>query len=327
MGERSVRNAEVTGSNPVSSTTSEEAPTRAGRGQSSLSGRNGTARTPDGEGLRWDSIGSGRPIVCCNGVGVSTFFWKYVAEEFAHTHQVIRWDYRGHGRSTLPRNPETHDLSVEQSARDLFQILEAAEVDQPAILMGHSMGCQVILEAAHQQPDRVAALVPMFGTFRRPLDTFMNNPRSRRMFDLIYRVGMRGGRRGSRLLLPLYANPLAPSFGRFVGLVDRHKAPQVDIERYIEHLGEMDTRVFLRMVSLLADHDLTAALPHIHAPALVVAGGKDHFTPLHCSQEMAARLPNAQIQILESGSHAALVEHGSQINEWIRTFLDQHGLG
>jgi pimeloyl-ACP methyl ester carboxylesterase len=111
-----------------------------------------------------------------------------------------------------------------------------------------------------------------------------------------------------------------------VGLVNKKRAPQVDIERYIEHLGHMDPRVFLRMVSLIADHDLKAFLPEVHVPTLVIGGGKDLFTPLHCSRLMADLIPDAELLVLPEGSHAAIVEHPKTINERIDVFLTSRGL-
>lgn len=283
--------------------------------------RAGFARTPDGLHLYWRALGSGPPMVCCNGVGVSTFFWKYVAEHFSATHTVVLWDYRGHGRSSLPPVPEEADLRIETSAADLRQVLDRAGVTEPAVLMGHSMGCQVILEFAKQFPDDARALVPMFGTFGRPLDTFMDYPHSRKAFDLLHKMAGVGGRAGARMLLPLYANPLAFSVGRLAGLVDKHYARRIDIERYIEHLGHMDTRVFLRMVSQIADHDLEAWLPEIRVPTLVIAAENDVFTPVHRSEEMARRIPGAELMVLAEATHAAIVEHPETINRRVDRFL------
>ena len=80
--------------------------------------RSGFARTDDGLELYWRAVGSGEPaLVCCNGVGVSTFFFKYVVEHFRERHRVVVWDYRGHGRSSLPPEPiDDADLSIDRCA-------------------------------------------------------------------------------------------------------------------------------------------------------------------------------------------------------------------
>jgi len=285
--------------------------------------RSGFARTPEGHQLYWRVVGEGPALVCCNGVGVSTFFFKYIAEHFRDDHAVVLWDYVGHGRSSQPAQPETADLSIERTARDLHVVLRAAGIAAPAVFLGHSMGCQVILEFARQDPAAVRGLIPMFGTFARPLDTFLDSPHSRRVFGVIEKIAARGGKSGALLLKPLYASPIAARFGKLAGLVDRHYVDNVDLDRYLEHLVHMDQRVFLRMVSQMADHDLTDFLPQIQAPTLVVAGERDLFTPLHRSQKMHALIPGSEIFVLAEGSHAAIVEHPDVLNRRIRRFLTE----
>lgn len=286
--------------------------------------RAGFARTEDGQELYWRAVGSGGPaLVCCNGVGVSTFFFKYIAARFAPERTVILWDYRGHGRSTTPEPIETADLSIERSAQDLFAVVDAAGVEGPVVLVGHSMGCQVILEAHKQFPDRVAGLVPMLGTFSRPLDTFMDSPYSRPMFNVLKQAAAAGGKMGTRALLPIYANRLTFRLSGITGLVDRHYAMKADIDKYLEHLVHLDPRVFLRMVDLMADHDMEPHLPSIGVPTLVIAAENDVFTPLHRSRFMANAIPEAELLVLAEASHAAIVEHPKTINRRLSRFLDE----
>jgi pimeloyl-ACP methyl ester carboxylesterase len=285
--------------------------------------RSGFARASDGLHLYYRVVGEGPPMICCNGVGVSTFFFKYIVEHYRDRFSVILWDYRGHGRSGTPPDVEQADFSVERSAQDVKAVLEHLGMEEAAVLLGHSMGCQVILEFAKQFPDDVRGLVPMFGTFARPLDTFFDFSKSRSIFEVLHKVASFGGRGGTRMMLPLYASPLAFKVGGLTGMVDRHYALEEDIRKYLEHLLHMDTRVFLRMVSMIADHDLTEDLPAIQAPTLVIAGEKDLFTPLHRSRKMVSLLPNADLMILAEGSHAAIVEHPKTINRRIDRFLAQ----
>jgi pimeloyl-ACP methyl ester carboxylesterase len=261
--------------------------------------------------------------MCCNGVGVSTFFFKYVTEHYRDRYQVILWDYRGHGRSGTPTDVETADLSVERNAKDLHAVLESVGASEPPILLGHSMGCQVILEYTKQHPDNVKALIPMFGTFARPLDTFMDFPQSRQIFKVVSKLAAMGGRSGSRMLLPLYANPLAYRIGGMTGMVDKHYAGWADINKYMEHLGHMDPRVFLRMVDQIADHDLTDFLPEIAQPTLIFASEKDLFTPLHRSRKMHELIRESEMIVLAEASHAAIVEHPKTINQRIDRFLEE----
>src|SRR5690606_30824998 len=97
------------------------------------------------------------------------FFWKYVVRYFAPTQQVVTWDYRGHNRSTPAREREPAAYTMEKNAQDLAAVMTDAGIDR-AVLLGHSMGCQVILEFWRQFPERVAGLVPICGPYGKPLD-------------------------------------------------------------------------------------------------------------------------------------------------------------
>jgi pimeloyl-ACP methyl ester carboxylesterase len=282
--------------------------------------RAGFAVTPDGARLYWRAVGEGPAIACCNGVGVSTFFFKYLADAFRGDHTVIVWDYRGHGRSEVPADPSTADLSVPRSAADLGVVLDAAGATSPVVLVGHSMGVQVILEYALAWPGRVRAVVPMFGTFGRPLDTFFDAANARPAFDWVQRLARWGGRRGQRALFPLYAHPLAHEAGHLLGLLDLTRASTHDLADYTEHLTEMDPRVFFRMVEQIADHDVGPRLGDIAAPTLVVAGRRDRFTPLHRSETMASQIPSAELFVVD-GTHAAIVEFPDEIHAAMRDFL------
>lgn len=295
--------------------------------------QSGFARTADGVDLYWRSAGPIEPdddrptLVCCNGVGVSTFFYHYVVEHFRDTHRVLVWDYQGHGRSSPPPEPlDRADLSIERNAADLHTVMEHAGVTGPAVLLGHSMGCQVVFEYTHRHPDRVAGLVALFGAPGRPLDTFLDLPNARQAFDMLHRVQDWSGKLGATLLKPLYESPIAYDVALATGLIDRHYASRDDMERYLEHLAHMEPRVFFRMVSMMADHDARPYLGEIVAPTLVLAGEKDVFTPMHLSQDMFDRLPNADLMVLADASHAAIVEQPATINRRLERFLRERVL-
>jgi pimeloyl-ACP methyl ester carboxylesterase len=281
----------------------------------------GFANAADGTRLYWRAVGEGPALVLSNGVGVSTFFWKYIVKHFRDRYRLILWDYRGHGLSDPIEDPLHAELSVGLVADDLLAVLDHAGVHEPAVFLGHSMGVQVSLEFTKRHPERVRGLVCLFGTFARPMDTFMDNPMSRRIFDRIVAGTRRSGHGGGRLLRPIYASPLALPFAGLTGLVDKYYAPAQDIGMYLEHLVQMDPRVFLMMVEALADHDLTDFLPEIRVPTMVFAGERDLFTPLHRSEYMAAHIPGAELLTLADGSHAAIVEHPTTINERIDRFF------
>lgn len=285
--------------------------------------RSGFVPTDSELSLFWQASGSGpHTLICCNGVGVSTFFWKYIVERFSRDYQVVLWDYRGHGRSDRPRHPRGVDLSIETSARDLGRVQEAVGADK-AVLLGHSMGCQVILERALQAPDSVQGLGLMLGSAGRVLETFYDNPGSRPLIKSIARLADGIGDTVNRIARPLVRSPIAWSVTQRIRAVDPYYTSREDFEPYLEHLADLDLRLFLRMVQEADRHDAFPRLSEIQVPALVVAAERDDFTPLWLSEKMARELPQAELLVLADGSHAALIEQPETINHRLARWLQE----
>lgn len=280
----------------------------------------GTTLAADGTPLAFARGGPpGAPaIVCCNGVGVSTFFWDYIGERFSKTHRVVVWDYRGHGASGVP--PHTDALTMVDVADDLARVMDANQVER-GVLVGHSMGCQVILEFYRLFPERVLGLVPILGSFGRPANTFLDPRVGPTAFKVAYEVSTRIPdliNLGMRLTLK---KPFMWQAARLTGLVHPDLARKEDMDPYMEHLARMSPRVFMDFVRAAQDHDAGPILGDIRCPALVVAGERDLFTPRHLSVEMAGRMPNAQLLEIPRGSHAALIEQPELINLRLEKFM------
>lgn len=281
--------------------------------------RSGFAETPDGLRLYWHATGRGPALVCCNGLGVSTFFWKYVVEQLSDRYQVVVWDYRGHGRSDRP-DPDVVDLSVPTFARDLGLVLDAAGVDEH-ILLGHSMGCQLALERYHQHPEGVRGLVLLLGGPGRVLSNFGDNPRSPQIFKVLHLLVESMGDRVNRLVRAAMRSPLAWPVTRGLSFVDPLYTSREDFQPYLDHLGSLDFRLFMRLVSEAQKHDARPYLGQIQVPTLVVAAERDDFFPLWVMKDMAGRIPGASLLVLADGSHAAIIEQPRTINHRLERFL------
>ncbi len=291
--------------------------------------RAGFAVTDDGVHLYWRATGpqtgSAGTIVCCNGVGVSLFFWKYLVAHYARRYDVVLWDYRGHGRSDRPRDLDAADLNIPRFARDLGVVLDAIGVED-ALFVGHSMGCQVIFELHRQARHRVRGLVPMLGSAGRTLATFYDNPRSPEYFRLIAKVVDRMGDRAHAIARPLLESPLAWAFARRAALVDPVYTRREDMVPYMRHLATLDLRCFLRTVLATNDHDAWPTLPDIRVPTLVIAAERDTFTPMWLSRKMAATIPAADFLILADASHAAVIEQPETILRRFDRFLAERAV-
>lgn len=109
---------------------------------------------------RYRRAGAGEPaLVFVHGFGCSRSDWEGQLTHFAPAHDCVACDLRGHGET--PGRPE--DCSIETYGSDVAALLTALELPR-AVLVGHSMGCRVVLQAALNAPDRVAGLVLIDGS-------------------------------------------------------------------------------------------------------------------------------------------------------------------
>lgn len=285
----------------------------------------GYAQADDGVNLYWRTVGSGPLIVCCNGVGVSTSFWKYIVAHYAPTNRVLLWDYRAHGRSDRGVDVSTADLSIGRHADDLRCILDAVGEDR-AMLIGHSMGCQVVFEFHRRYRDRVLGMVPMLGSAGRTLETFFDFAGSPALFKLASQWMDRAGERAHFVVRPLLESPLAWVVAQRAALVDPDYCPQEDLLPYLSHIATLDLRIFLHAVLACNEHDAWDTLPDVRVPTLVVAAERDTFTPMWLSRKMATTIPGADFLILADGSHAALIEQPATIAHRIDRFIAERGV-
>lgn len=259
-------------------------------------------------------------MVCCNGVGVSIFFWKYLVEHYAPHYSILLWDYRGHGRSDRLIDVPTADLSIGRHAQDLACVMDAAGFEK-AILVGHSMGCQVIFETWRRYPDRVTALVPMLGSAGRTLETFFDYSGSPKYFRMAARLIDKAGPAAHYIVRPLLESPLAWTVTRNFGLVDKYYCQRDDMLTYLRHIASLDLRLFIHTVLMTNEHDAWEALPRIDIPVLIVAAENDAFTPGWLSRKMHRDIPGAEFLMLADGSHAALIEQPKTILHRMDRFL------
>ena len=104
--------------------------------------------------------GSGAPpIVYVHGFACAHSDYKAQIAHFSSRHKTVAVDLRGHGAS--PGTPD--ECSIERYGADVAEVMRALKLP-PSILVGHSMGCRVVTEAALQAPDRTAAVILLDGS-------------------------------------------------------------------------------------------------------------------------------------------------------------------
>jgi pimeloyl-ACP methyl ester carboxylesterase len=147
-----------------------------------------------------------RPVdlVFSHATGFNARTYRTILAPLAAELRILAPDYRGHGASRLPADPEAWP-GWQGFADDLLALLEA-QADRPVVLAGHSMGATSSLLAAAAAPARVRALV----LFEPVL---MNRPPDG---EAIWRSPLVQGARQRRDVFPSRAVALAAYRGRGV---------------------------------------------------------------------------------------------------------------
>jgi len=113
------------------------------------------ALSSDGVPIRFEVLGSGAPaLVFVHGWSCDRAYWEHQRGVFAARHQVVTIDLAGHGESGAGRESWT----MAAFGEDVMAVADQLALDA-MVLIGHSMGGDVIVEAALRMPDRVRGLV------------------------------------------------------------------------------------------------------------------------------------------------------------------------
>ncbi len=261
-------------------------------------------------------------IALCDGIGCDGFIWAHLMDHFAHRMRILRWHYRGHGRSGVPESMEA--LSVERLAADLNEIQVALDLG-PGVIAGHSMGVQLSLEYYRLFPDHCTSLVLLCGSYGKPLSTFKGTDIGEQLLPYI-RSTVERSPGLSRLLWSKLVPTRLSYFLAQQTEINPQRVQYEDFFPYLEHVGRLEPEVFLGMLTKAADHDAKDVLPTIEVPTLIVAGGLDGFTPGALSQEMLDTIPKAEMFSIPGGTHTAPIEFPEALNAQLERFLVDRGL-
>jgi pimeloyl-ACP methyl ester carboxylesterase len=101
---------------------------------------------------------SARPFVLVHGIGVSSRYFHPLAEQLAKSGEVFLIDLAGYGSAPDPKR----DVPIQLHADVLGTFLRRAGIENP-VLVGHSMGTQVVSQLAVDSPrvsDRLVLIAP-----------------------------------------------------------------------------------------------------------------------------------------------------------------------
>ena len=162
----------------------------------------GTAVSSDGVPIYYEVHGAGTPaLVFVHGWSCDSSYWNAQVAHFNSRYKVVTIDLAGHGNSGLGRA----EWTIAAFGQDVEAVVKELDLNQ-VVLIGHSMGGDVIVEAIRQIPRRVIGLV-VVDAFRS-LETRLSQEQIER-FLLPFRANF--GETTSRFVQSLFAATSDPA--------------------------------------------------------------------------------------------------------------------
>lgn len=247
----------------------------------------------DGVRLHYvERAGTGEPIVFVHGHHGTHHAWDDLIAALPAPYRALAFDLRGCGDSDKPPDGYT----PADYARDLVRAADALAL-RPFTLVGYSLGGVAAVQAALDQPDRVRRLV-------------------------LVAVAALDGIPAER---PLPEHPPAPRETRRAGLLSTMARPlsEARIEQLLDDEESWTPGASRGAIDALRPLKLGARLGELTMPSLVVVGDRDRL--LDANLAVAARLPDARLQVYHRASHLLPMELPGELAALIADFMAPSG--
>lgn len=223
---------------------------------------------------------AGRTFLLVHGIGMGISYFAQLSSALESQGRVVAIDLPGFGDAPEPKNA----LTMAEMGAVLINFVEVEGLGKP-VLVGHSMGTQVVAEAAAQRPDlfpEVVLVAPTANQHERSIpqqamrivqDLFRENPK-------VWAMGM-------------------------------------------QNYAKTGPRWFLKKLNSMMDHDVEETLPKIMAHTLVVRGNRDPVCPHDWVEEVTALIPNARMVEVKGRGHETMVKDGACVAAYIVEHVKQ----
>ena len=250
------------------------------------------------------------PFLFVHGFACAHEDWQAQTDHFSKTHRVLACDLPGHGRTPGAGS----ECSIERYGAEVAELLRT--LDAPAVLVGHSMGCRVVLEANRRAPGKVAAIALVDGSRMA-----WGEPRQA---DEAMRAAIE-----------------FTGFAAFAEALFRQMffAPSAQATSIIERAKRLPAEVGAALFPSLARWDagqMVAALSAVRVPLLAIQSTS--MSPERKRSSMRAgqtsswldllreRVPGVRIEILPGLGHFPQVEAADRVNALLATLAAENRL-
>ena len=267
----------------------------------------------DGGSIYVVESGEGPPIVLSHGVTNSMRAWFHQLEALPRAgFRTIAFDHRGHGQSVVG----SAGTRSRTSPDDMRSVVEGLDL-RGAVLVGHSMGGVAVQAFVTQFPEiaaeRVAGIVLLSTLAKTPFGS--HSTRSKKRIEQI-----------TNHVPDMSWVWSQPNLGFLLARIGFGRDPHpshVELVRQMMRDCPPETRLVAPRA--LVGFDLTADLPNVDIPTLVIVGTGDILTPPAQARLIAKLIPDARLEVFPGGGHMLMLERADELDRLIIDFAREVG--
>jgi pimeloyl-ACP methyl ester carboxylesterase len=256
--------------------------------------------------LFFETHGAGEPLILIPGFACGAWTWFRQIDELAKDFQVITFDPRGIGKSEIVTADDAENLSLQTFVFDVLTLLNDLKIEKANIL-GASFGGFVAQKFALEFPERLNKLILACTTTGGEnhvradveiLRSFSPDP------------NLTVGERIRKLIRPAFTDEF-----------NTEHAAEVEKVCQLRESHTVAEAVYFAQLQTAFTFNTADEIGLIENETLVVAGDRDRVVPAQNSVNLAGKIPNATLKIIENGSHMLFIENAAEFNRAVKEFL------
>ena len=239
-----------------------------------------------------------RPVILMSNSLMSNIsMWDPTLPALTDRYRVLRYDTRGHGRTSVTPGP----YSIAMLADDAVGLLDALNIRQ-AHIMGLSMGGMIAQQLGARYSDRVLSLLLCDTASEMP-------PRS--MWEERLAIARTQGIPGlvEGTIKRWFTEPFI------------NRAPK-EIAKVREMILGTPVEGYMSCAGAVRDMAQTTMLLKITAPTLVITGRQDPACTVDQSTVLHRMINTSRMAVIENAAHLSNIEQPEVFNREIRNFLE-----
>ena len=235
---------------------------------------------------------AGPKMVLIHGLYVNSDSWKFQVDEFKKDFHILRFDLRGHGRTTKPKQ----SFKVRNYVDDMKKLLDHLGWTEELYIVGHSLGGMIALLYTLENSSQVKKLV-VADSFcfvaQEAVEEVLGRINSNTLEDYAIIISQRG-------LIP-YDEEVAQFVAKSV----------------TDHMTKQD---LLTATEASAGFNICEEIKSLQVPTLLLVGEKDITTPVWASTMLDGWIPNSKLVIIPGAGHLTILDHHEEFNSLVLEF-------